>query len=119
MRDIRLVEQTSDYNCGAAALAMILGLSDPGKVERDYLRRECSTSHADRGVVPEQIGVLIDEAQRVLFEAGIPALSYVDLDRCMAAGAWVCRVWTGSGYAATTSFVSTPRAALLCWCAVA
>jgi hypothetical protein len=93
MRDIQLVEQTTDYNCGAAALAMVLGLSDPGEVERDYLRRECGTSHADRGVVPEQVGVLIDEVQRVLFEAGIPSLSYVDLDRCIDAGAWVCRVW--------------------------
>lgn len=93
MRDIQLVEQTTDYNCGAAALAMVLGLSDPGEVERDYLRRDCSASHADRGIATDQVGVIIDEAQRVLFEAGVPALSYIDLGRCTASGAWVCRVW--------------------------
>ena len=36
---ISLVEQTTRYNCGAAALAMILGLSSPEQVERDYLGR--------------------------------------------------------------------------------
>jgi hypothetical protein len=93
MRDIQLVEQTNDYNCGAAALAMILGLSDPEEIERDYMGRQCSTSHADRGVATGQVGVFMDEAQRVLFEAGVPAVPYVDLERCMAAGAWVCGVW--------------------------
>ena len=93
MRELQLVEQTNEYNCGAAALAMILGLSDPGEVEREHMGRECSTSHADRGMTPGQVGVFIDEAQRVLFEAGIPSVVYVDHDRCTAAGAWVCSVW--------------------------
>lgn len=94
MRELRLVEQTTPHNCGAAALAMILGLSDPGDVERYHLRRECDASHEDRGITaPGQVGVFMDEAQRVLFEAGVPALPYVDLDRCINAGAWVTRVW--------------------------
>ena len=57
------------------------------------MRRDCGTSHADRGISTGQIGVLMDEALRILFEAGIPALPYVNHLRCMAAKAGVCRVW--------------------------
>src|SRR5258705_13317391 len=93
MLKIELVEQTTKFNCGAAALAMILGLPSPEQVERDHLGRNTSTSHADRAIATGQIGIFMDEAQRVLFEAGIPALPYVNRLRRMAAGAWVCRVW--------------------------
>jgi hypothetical protein len=93
IRGIELVEQTTKFNCGAAALAMILGLSSPEQVEREHLGRDTSTSHADRGIPAKQIGVFTDEAQRVLFEAGIPALPYVNRLRRQSNGAWVCRVW--------------------------
>jgi hypothetical protein len=93
MLKIELVEQTTEFNCGAAALAMILGLPSPEHVERDHMKRDSSISHADRGIATGQIGVLMDEAQRILFDAGIPALPYVNHLRCMIAGAWVCRVW--------------------------
>jgi hypothetical protein len=90
---ISLVEQTTRYNCGAAALAMILGLSSPEQVERDYLGRDTSISHADRGIASGQIGVFMDEVQRVLFEVGIPTVPYVNRLRRQANGAWVCRIW--------------------------
>ena len=93
MFKIELVEQTTKFNCGAAALAMILGLPSPEHVERDHMRRDCSTSHADRSIPTGQIGVFMEEAQRILFEAGIPALPYVNHLRCMTARAWVSRVW--------------------------
>jgi len=90
---IKLVEQTTDFNCGAAALAMILGLSSPEQVEGDHLGRDTSVSHADRGIAAGQIGVFMDEVQRVLFEAGIPALPYVNRLRRECNGAWECRIW--------------------------
>jgi hypothetical protein len=93
MRELQLVEQTNDYNCGAAALAMVLRLSDPGVVEREHLGRECSTSHAGRGIEPAQVGVLFEEVQRVLFMAGVPALPYLDIAVGIAAGAWIIKVW--------------------------
>lgn len=92
-RNIALVKQTTKFNCGSAALAMILGLPSPEHVERDHLGRDSSDSHADRGITPGQVGVLMDEAQRVLFDAGIPALPYVNHLRCKAASSWICRVW--------------------------
>jgi hypothetical protein len=72
---------------------MILGLSSPEQVERDHMGRDCSVSHADRGIATGQIGVFMDEAQRVLFEAGVPAVPYVNRLRRVVNGAWVCRVW--------------------------
>jgi len=90
---IELVEQTTKFNCGAAALAMILGLPSPEHVERDRMRRDCSTSHADRGIATGQIGVFTDEAQRILFEAGIPALPYVNHLRSGITRAWLSCVW--------------------------
>ena len=48
MFKIELVEQTTKFNCGAAALVMILGLPSAEHVERDHMKRDCSTSHADR-----------------------------------------------------------------------
>ena len=94
MLKIELVEQTTKFNCGAAALAMILGLPSPEHVERDHMGRSCSISHADRGIATGQIGVFMDEAQRILFEAGIPALPFVNHLRRMTAGAWVCHLGT-------------------------
>ena len=93
MFKIELVEQTTKFNCGAAALAMILGLPSPEHVERDHMRRDCSTSHADRSIPTGQIGVFMEEAQRILFETGIPALPYVNKLSCRTARAWLCRVW--------------------------
>jgi hypothetical protein len=93
MLKIELVEQTTKFNCGSAALAMILGLPSPEHVERDHLGRDSSANHADRGIAIGQVGVLMDEAQRVLFDAGIPALPYVNHLRCKAAGRWICRIW--------------------------
>ena len=40
MLKIELVEQTTKFNCGSAALAMILGLPSPEHVERDHLGRD-------------------------------------------------------------------------------
>jgi hypothetical protein len=52
-----------------------------------------TADHADRGITTGQIGLFMDEAQRVLFEAGLPALRYINHLRNMTAGAWVSRVW--------------------------
>ena len=90
---IELVEQTTKFNCGSAALAMILNLPTPEHVERDHLGRDSSANHADRGIAIGQVGVLMDEAQRVLFDAGIPALPYVNHLRCITSARWICRIW--------------------------
>lgn len=77
---IQLVEQSNGYDCGAAALAMILGLSSPAEVERLHLGRECSTTHEDRGITPPQLGVTNQEIEFILFRAGVPFLTYWSLE---------------------------------------
>ena len=58
MLKIELVEQTTKFNCGSAALAMILGLPTPEHVERDHLGRDSSANHADRGIAIGQLAFL-------------------------------------------------------------
>jgi hypothetical protein len=92
MRELQLVEQSDEFGCGAAALAMVLGLRSQSEAEQ-LMGRECKTSHAGRGLVPAEMGVFPEEAQRVQFAAGIPSLRYVDLEHCLATDAWVLRIW--------------------------
>ena len=73
---IKLIEQSNGFDCGAAALAMILGLSSPEEVERLQLDRECSTRHDDRGLTPPQLGATNQEIEFILFKAGVAFLTF-------------------------------------------
>jgi hypothetical protein len=88
---IKRVEQRNNYDCGAAALAMILGLSSPEEVERLHLGRECSTRHDDRGIIPVRLGVTNQEIEFALFKAGIPFLPYW-CPEMYAKGTWLERM---------------------------
>lgn len=74
-RPIKLVRQTTRFNCGSACLAMVLGVSVED-VETYRLRRapgELKDPKTGPGEIAE-VGVFAEEMLAVLWDAGIPHL---------------------------------------------
>lgn len=84
---IRLVKQSTERNCGAACVAMLLGLETADEAE-ELLGRRCHDELPGVGLDPPYCGVLLDEAARLCWEHGIPTLQSYHSELYREAAPW-------------------------------